>query len=62
VLRPQILDGLLLVRSTATANENLFFDGIDTRNVHRRAISNTVVPITGACPITRISARAADKR
>ena len=56
--------GLLLARSTATGpTRNLFFDGIETRNVSPSlAISNIGVPTTGACPITRISAGRAASR
>src|SRR5713101_8624178 len=56
--------GLLLARSTATGpTRNLFFEGIETRKVSLSlAMSNTVVPTTGACPITRIFAGRAARR
>ena len=57
--------GLELFRSFATEpTRNLFFVGIDTRKVSPSlAISNTVFPITGACPMTRISdGRSASKK
>ena len=56
--------GLLLFFSTGTLpTRNLCFEGMETRKVSPSlAMSKTVVPITGACPITRICAGRAARR
>src|SRR6266481_2678798 len=56
--------GFSLIRSAATEpTRNLFFEGIQTRKDSASlAMSKTVLPITGAWPIMRISARRCARR
>ena len=58
MLRAQIFDGLAGgALDGHRANQEFIFEGIETRKVSPSlAISKTVVPITGAWPITRMLA------